>query len=805
MNPLSPFTYYRRHKGEAILLLALIASLTLGVFVMVGVVTASADRVLYGFHYLTRMSRITSGQGLDSGILAQLRAHPDVAAVLPENGMLVFVPVGIVIPFPVLGVTGADLPVVLEACDLRLKEGRLVEPRTDEIVLTEELARALDLKIGDHVGYDINADCYRAFATELTLVGILESVPSDAGPEVRVGFVSYEYLNGHERYQPRATNWLIIPRAGRRTPVDEFALALVEGSGASASVRLEMFEREIEPFRNAQEVMNGMNRLANGIVAVSAALVVSMVNRIAITHRLGELGLLHASGYEKQNLVSRLVLEITVLTAIGWASGLLLSVLASTLLNTSPLAAVGPLVDPDSPIPFLSTLPTPVAVVIWVIISVRRVLNQLDPVAIIERGKLSMEDVRGRKQNARRKRQEKERSSRNPLSSWTFYRRHRMRSLTLLLSTGLITVGVALTPFVVNMMYDSMWPMFLSYASHTSIVSPAPTFQALDQAVLAQIRTHPAVAHVIPARGLTISANIGMGEYPLPVYGVREEDLQILLEVYDLRIGEGELAKPRSGEIVLTRALAQSRSLSVGDTVGKPIHELDGIPTELTVVGLLDSTAPGLARREGYRVPMAPRWAVFVSYEFVEQHERYATATTHALVVPVEGHAAEVETWLEKNIDSPQVDVETFGTAYHFLRDLMQRALLMFAMAEAILAVVAAFALAVLNRIFVAQRRDEFGVLHAAGHGRAALMARTVRESIGIAGAAWLIGAACCLAFLLSAQTIVYVPRGMSLDLTNPTPWLFTLPIPVAVVAASAGTIWWALSRLDPVAVIERR
>jgi hypothetical protein len=45
----------------------------------------------------------------------------------------------------------------------------------------------------------------------------------------------------------------------------------------------------------------------------------------------------------------------------------------------------------------------------------------------------------------------------------------------------------------------------------------------------------------------------------------------------------------------------------------------------------------------------------------------------------------------------------------------------------------------------------------------------------------------------------------MSLDLANVTPWLFTLPIPVAVVAASAGTIAWALKRLDPVAVIERR
>jgi hypothetical protein len=114
-------------------------------------------------------------------------------------------------------------------------------------------------------------------------------------------------------------------------------------------------------------------------------------------------------------------------------------------------------------------------------------------------------------------------------------------------------------------------------------------------------------------------------------------------------------------------------------------------------------------------------------------------------------------------------------------------------------------ALAILNTIFVAQRRDEFGVLHTAGHSRAGLIERTARESVGIAGAAWVIGATCCLSLLLVAQAIVYAPRGISLDLANITPWLFTLPIPLAVVAASAGTIAWALSRLDPVAVIERR
>jgi ABC-type antimicrobial peptide transport system permease subunit len=126
------------------------------------------------------------------------------------------------------------------------------------------------------------------------------------------------------------------------------------------------------------------------------------------------------------------------------------------------------------------------------------------------------------------------------------------------------------------------------------------------------------------------------------------------------------------------------------------------------------------------------------------------------------------------------------------------------ALTEAILVTVAIIGLSILNTIFFAQRRDEFGILHAVGHGRARLLTRTLRESVTTVSVAWLIGAALCVAFLLY-QADGVARMGSRLDLTDPTPWLFTLPIPVAVVAASTATIGRTLSRLDPVAIIEKR
>jgi hypothetical protein len=58
---------------------------------------------------------------------------------------------------------------------------------------------------------------------------------------------------------------------------------------------------------------------------------------------------------------------------------------------------------------------------------------------------------------------------------------------------------------------------------------------------------------------------------------------------------------------------------------------------------------------------------------------------------------------------------------------------------------------------------------------------------------------------LLAMQSLVYAPRGLTLDFFSPTPWLLTLPIPLAVVVASAGTISRMLRKLDPVSTIEGR
>jgi ABC-type antimicrobial peptide transport system permease subunit len=149
--------------------------------------------------------------------------------------------------------------------------------------------------------------------------------------------------------------------------------------------------------------------------------------------------------------------------------------------------------------------------------------------------------------------------------------------------------------------------------------------------------------------------------------------------------------------------------------------------------------------------------------------------------------------------------VTTYAVEYREHQQNVRSLVLGFAVIGCVTAIVAAIAMATLNYIFLAQRQEEFGILHAVGRSRLWLVLRTMKETGSVITVAWLAGAVICCIGLICFQALVYAPKGLSLNFFNPVPWMLTFPIPLAVIAVGTGTIARTLSRLDPVAVIERR
>jgi len=794
MNPLSPFTYYRRHQRQTLLQVSLVALVTLGICLMVGMsypILEHTSIVILG--PLSHFSMVYSAVDLapDPTIVSQIRAHPYVARVIPENGLQlsIYVPSLVsVSPLRVLGLSEGNVQVLMDACSLRLREGRLPRPRTNELLLSEEISNALGLHIGDQIDRSVNELYYVNIPTPLVLVGVLESDPSTTlrtGPSVspeqraRVAIVSYEYLDSHETYAPRQSGLLVIAREGRKAAVDGF----VETSIRSPRTRVETHKQRSEYLARTRRTFNLVFGVVDCLVAVVVALVIAVINQVALMQRVADLGVLHAIGHRKAKLTRRLTLEMAFLAGMGWLVGLALSWFALTWLNANFYVPRGVELNPLNLAPLWFAIPIPLAVIGFVACSIVRIFARLDTVAIIEQGKLSTE-TRDRRPAAKS-------SSLRPLSSWTFYLRHRRRGLTSVVVMGLMILGVAFPVFSFGPTIDVQKPFLLNYLRYVGEVSPG-VGRAVDPSVVGQIRAHPAVERVIPTGLLNLTISVPpISMIGAPIYGVSEQDLLVLVDLFDLRLKEGRLPRPQSNEIVLSESLALNRGLRVGDTVGRPVYEMDeDIPTEMVVVGTFSFSDVALG---------------FASSEYLAGHELYSSRGNRLLVVPVEGRKAELDAWLEGNVASTQTLVRTYAAQLRELEQVTRSVFLLLAAVESVVAVVAAIALAALNHIYFAQRRDEFGILHAVGHSRPWLVLRTMKETVSVVAAAWLVGAAMCIAGLVYAQANVYVPMGLRLDLFNLSPWLFTLPIPLAVVAASTGTIGRMLSRLDPVSIVERR
>lgn len=783
MNPISPLTYYRRHKASALLQILLISVATAGLIILVGVLDAIPLRA--NVSYLTRFSRVSPiGEMLDPTVVAQILTNPAVEMVIPDNGLMISLPslLGTDTQY-LFGVSQQDAQVLMQHANVRLKEGRMFEPRSNEILLSEEIARALDLEIGSEIEKEVDPDYYEAISAPLVLVGILEGDPeTNRGPSVRMGFISSEYLNSHELYAPRPTNILVIAKEGFKTDVDE----LLETTISSNYVEVETFGLIVAFLKMARIGVYVIFGVVNSIVALAVSFVVGIVNRIAITNRLSEIGLLHALGRGKKHLIRRLTIETAILASIGWIIGLALALFVMSWIKNTLFHDLGMELDVFNPSPLCFVIPIPIIVVALTYFSIRKIFSDLDAVAIIERGKLSMEESQGTLTTKR--------SYAKPLSSITFSMRHRRRAVLLILSTALMVLSITFPVFLLSALSSAMKP-YLNYLQDISVIY-STSQDELAPGIVTQIKSHPAVAQMVP----TIPIGVRMvlppgGSTDARIFGASETDIPLLLRSFGMQLQEGRMPQTGSNEMVLSSAIAVNRGLHIGDVIGGETDTgnsliEDNIPVEMELVGILSPDIP---------------WVGFASYEYLNAHELTLSRNRLWIIIPREGQKGAVEAWLRENLDTSQAKILFYSSEESEYREMTSSMVRTLAMLEIMIAAVAAIALAALNYIYYAQRKTEFGTLNAIGYSRWWLVWRTMKETGTIIGIAWIVGAILCGLGLFIMQVFFYAPRGLTINLFIRTPWLLTLSIPFALLVSSVGEVTWMMNKLDPVAIVERR
>ncbi len=793
MNPLSTFSYHRRHKGRAALLVSLCILITAGIYLLGALLwTVYIEQGRANFMFLSRFSVVTpqyDQDGPDPAMIAHIRGNPDVAQVIPTKSIWIELPgvmSGSSNGFRLFGVNTDDLPNIMERCGATLQQGQLVEPQSNGLMLSEEVAASLNLQLGDTIAASKNADLFGSIVTPLEVVGIMKS-------DVRLAIVSLEFLNNHQAYNQFSLQYLVVPHENRAIPVDAFLRNEIQSSRADVQTLSTLNEIIVNEYQDS------LLMLVPIIIMVTTmfTLVIFVVNWIANIQRLPEFGILQALGHNKNWLVTRLTMETATLIITGWWIGIGLAWLTLTLLSVSIFAPRGQ----DLSIPILLwavvlTIPVPIAVIGFTLLGVKRILTRVDPVSIAEQGERSQEDKPKPSSLASK-------SSLKPLTPGIFYTRHRKQTILLIGATSLMIMAVVLTIFLLAVSFDAQ-ETGLGYLQRMSIVRASGLAGGLDPATVAQLKTHPAVERVISVAPrfhmLSVSIPPFVNAEASP-FGVYAEDMEVLTELYGLELKEGSLPLPHTNEMVISEIVAQNRNLKIGDVIGDPENFVypgaEALPVEFVVAGIF--SRPQTAADEN--------WMGFVSLEFLESHEAFPIPDIPPLiVVPKVGQKDTLDDWLETELSQDRnVSVLTYRQEIDRLQRSARNQMLQMALLESVIVIVASISLAVLNNIFTSQRKAEFGVLHALGYGRLQLVGRTLSETLFTTGIAWIFSALFCVLGLLLLQVGLFSPLGLKLNFVNLTPWLFTLPIPVLVIVVTTSTTARTLSKLDPVSIIERR
>ena len=155
MNPLSTWTFYRRHKGHAALLLGLSIIVTIGLYSLValvwGVLVEPARMAYTAYSEFSLVTPQYTEDGPDPDVLARLQSNTDIAKVIPSTFIRTELPgmmPGQGFQFDLLGLRKDDTVYLLERFGATVKEGHLPYPGAAEIVLSEDMASVLDVGVG---------------------------------------------------------------------------------------------------------------------------------------------------------------------------------------------------------------------------------------------------------------------------------------------------------------------------------------------------------------------------------------------------------------------------------------------------------------------------------------------------------------------------------------------------------------------------------------------------------------------------------------------------------------------------------
>lgn len=274
-------------------------------------------------------------------------------------------------PFSFLGLEQDDMQFFLHRNHGEKFIGRLPKPGEPEAMISEPVARNLQLGIGSELLGPKNTDSYSPESVKV--VGIAQT-----DRWFMFGDIEYHRQN---HYPPIDLAVVFAGNAKDQDILDHWAERRFKGERAGVFAYHMLEKDTTEMFKILYQVLD----VVIGMLVLVITIMMGMLMNIYQSQRIVEFGLLQALGYTRRQLLSKVLKESLAVVIFGWIFGVLCAYLMLRVTEHILMHPRAFALDPMDPTAFTYTLPIPISVMIAAILTIVLRFRKFDPVSIVER------------------------------------------------------------------------------------------------------------------------------------------------------------------------------------------------------------------------------------------------------------------------------------------------------------------------------------------------------------------------------------------------------------------------------------
>lgn len=376
----------------------------------------------------------------------------------------------------------------------------------------------------------------------------------------------------------------------------------------------------------------------------------------------------------------------------------------------------------------------------------------------------------------------------NPLAPAVYLRRNASKTIPL---TIVIVLAIMLICGIVSMMDSIPYSIKTIYRYSQNYLGVTPRGDPeLTPKIKERLEKESPVkiGHIMVCRASEMIVRSIVGKWPFVVLALSPEDTDFYLENMKTTKIEGRKPKAGAAEAIISRPIATNLGLKIGSNLLGPELMEAYSPNNVKVVGIAETD----------------QWLALIPLDY---HKQYHFPPIDVLGVFAANPAEQpkLDHWALKAFEGERARLFAYERLEKDTNEMFRILYSVLNVVIGTLVLVIAFMMGMLMNIYQSQRLQEFGLLQALGYARKQLLRRVLGETIIVVFGGWVIGLALANSLLRIVKHVLMDPNAFALDTFDRMAYLYTVPVPIVILAVGVFTVMMRFRKFDPVSIVERR